>query len=46
MNAVTFRRTGFQPVQPVERVENSFYGSALAGIKADVLLTLPIVLVM
>lgn len=25
LKAVTFRRTGFQPVQPGERVENSFY---------------------
>ncbi|MDP1591898.1 MAG: FAD-dependent oxidoreductase, partial [Prosthecobacter sp.] len=28
MKAVTFRRTGFQPVQPGERVENSFYVQA------------------
>ena len=34
MEAVTFRRTGFQPVQPGERVENSFYVSALEGAKA------------
>jgi hypothetical protein len=28
LKAVTFRRTGFQPVQPGERVENSFYVQA------------------
>jgi hypothetical protein len=44
MKAVMFRRTGFQPVQPGDRVENSFYVSALEGAKADVLLTLPIVM--
>jgi hypothetical protein len=44
MEAVTFRRTGFQPVQPGERVENSFYVSALEGAKAGGLLTFPIVM--